>query len=120
EGYYLSPTLFDNVTPDMRIAKEEIFGPVLSIITVNNTKEAFEVANEVDYGLAASLFTKDLASAYEFAEHVESGMVHINHGTSSAAHLPFGGVKQSGFGAYSIGHSNIEFFTNTKAVYFQY
>ena len=120
EGYYLSPTLFDNVTPDMRIAKEEIFGPVLSIITVNNTKEAFEVANEVDYGLAASLFTKDLASAYVFAEHVESGMVHINHGTSSAAHLPFGGVKQSGFGAYSIGHSNIEFFTNTKAVYFQY
>jgi alpha-ketoglutaric semialdehyde dehydrogenase len=55
-----------------------------------------------------------------FADQVESGMVHINHGTASAAHLPFGGVKQSGYGAYSIGHSNIEFFTNVKAVYFQY
>lgn len=120
EGYYLAPTLFADVTPNMRIAKEEIFGPVLSIITVNDEKEALEVANSVDYGLAASIFTNNLASAYEFADKVESGMVHINHGTASAAHLPFGGVKQSGFGTYSIGHSNIEFFTNVKAVYFQY
>lgn len=120
EGFYMSPALFTDVTPDMVIAKEEIFGPVLSLIKVNDEKEAFEVANSVEYGLAASIFTNNLSSAYEFADQVESGMVHINHGTASAAHLPFGGVKQSGFGAYSIGHSNIEFFTNIKAVYFQY
>lgn len=119
-GYYFAPTLFDHVTPEMKIAKEEIFGPVLSIITVNDEEEALKVANSVEYGLAASIFTNNLSLAYMFADQVESGMVHINHGTASAAHLPFGGVKQSGYGAYSIGHSNIEFFTNVKAVYFQY
>lgn len=119
-GYYMSPTLFDNVTPEMRIAKEEIFGPVLSVIAVEDEKEAFAVANNVEYGLAAAIFTNNISLAYKFADQVESGMVHINHGTASAAHVPFGGVKNSGFGAFSIGHSNIEFFTDVKAVYFQY
>lgn len=119
-GSYMTPALFDQVTPDMRIAKEEIFGPVLSVIAVENEQEAFEVANSVAYGLAAAVFTENLSSAYRFAEQIESGMVHVNHGTASAAHMPFGGVKQSGFGAYSIGSTNKDFFTEMKVVYFQY
>lgn len=120
DGFYMVPALFDNVTPDMRIAREEIFGPVLSVITVENEAEALETANSVDYGLAASIFTNNLSSAFRFAEQVESGMVHVNHGTASEAHMPFGGVKQSGHGAFSIGSTNIEFYTELKVVYFQY
>jgi acyl-CoA reductase-like NAD-dependent aldehyde dehydrogenase len=120
KGAYMSPAIFTDVTPNMRIAKEEIFGPVLSVLAVDNIEEAFELANDVEYGLAAAVFTKDLSTAYQFADQVESGMVHINHGTASAAHLPFGGTKKSGFGAFSIGSTNVDFFTEVKAVYFQY
>jgi len=120
EGSYMVPALFDNVTSDMRIAKEEIFGPVLCVIEVENKEEAFRVANNVEYGLAASIFTTDYSSAHTFADQIETGMVHVNHGTASAAHMPFGGAKNSGFGAFSIGSSNTEFFTEVKAVYFQY
>lgn len=120
DGYFMTPALFDQVKPEMRIAKEEIFGPILSVLTVKDEQEAFAVANNVDYGLAASIFTKDISVAYQYAEKVQSGMVHINHGTASEAHMPFGGVKQSGFGAFSIGSSNKEFYTEMKVVYFQY
>jgi len=119
-GSYLTPAIFDRVTPEMRIAKEEIFGPVLSVIEVEDEDEAIRVANGTDYGLAASVFADGVSAAHRFAEALESGMVHINHGTASAAHMPFGGVKLSGFGAYSIGKSNAEFFTEVKAVYVQY
>ena len=120
KGAYMVPAIFTNAKSHMRIAKEEIFGPVLTVIAVETVEEAFEVANDVEYGLAASIFTKDLNEAYEFADQIESGMVHVNHGTASAAHLPFGGTKNSGFGAFSIGSSNVDFFTEVKAVYFQY
>jgi acyl-CoA reductase-like NAD-dependent aldehyde dehydrogenase len=120
DGFYMIPALFDKVTSDMKIAKDEIFGPVLSIISVENEKEAFNIANDSNYGLAASIFTNYLPAAYRFTEEVESGMVHVNHGTASAAHMPFGGVKQSGHGAFSIGSSNIEFYTEQKTIYFQY
>lgn len=120
EGAFMKPALLDLVTPKMRVAKEEIFGPVLCVIEVENKEEALEVANDVEYGLAASIFTDKVSSAYQFADEVEVGMVHINHGTASAAHAPFGGVKQSGAGAFSIGSSNVEFFTEMKVIYFEY
>lgn len=120
KGAYMQPAVFTDVKPEMRIAQEEIFGPVLAVLTVEDKKEAIEVANNVEYGLAASVFTDDLSTAYELTEQVESGMVHINHGTASAAHAPFGGTKHSGFGAFSIGSTNAEFFTEVKAVYVQY
>lgn len=119
-GNYMTPALFVDVMPDMTVAKEEIFGPVLSVIPVDNEQEALEVANSTEYGLAVSVFTDRLSAAHRFAERLESGMVHINHGTASAAHMPFGGVKMSGFGSYSIGSSNQEFFTEMKVVYIQY
>jgi len=120
EGSYMTPAIFDEVTPDMRIAKEEIFGPVLTIITVDTKEEALRVANNVEYGLAASIFTNDVSEAHLFADGIDSGMVHINHGTASAAHMPFGGIKHSGFGAFSIGSTNAEFYTEMKVVYFQW
>jgi acyl-CoA reductase-like NAD-dependent aldehyde dehydrogenase len=119
-GAFLEPTLIDRVSPGNLLARHEVFGPVLAIVPVRDTNQAFEVANSVEYGLAASIFTRDLDEALRFTRESETGMVHVNHGTNSEGHMPFGGVKGSGLGAYSIGHSNQEFFTSLKAVYFQY
>ncbi|HZG86420.1 aldehyde dehydrogenase family protein [Paenibacillus sp.] len=117
EGCYVAPTLFANVTKEMRIAREEVFGPVLCVMEADGEEEAAELANGTMYGLAASVFTDRLDSAERMKEALDAGMIHINHGTASQIHVPFGGVKSSGFGAYSIGHSNQEFYTNAKAVY---
>ncbi|AEC20121.1 hypothetical protein PT7_1581 [Pusillimonas sp. T7-7] len=117
QGHFLEPTLIDHVKPESRLAKEEVFGPVLSVISAGNAKQAFQIANSTEYGLAASIFTNDVNEALTFVRESGTGMVHVNHGTASEAHMPFGGVKMSGFGSYSIGHSNQEFFTTEKAVY---
>jgi acyl-CoA reductase-like NAD-dependent aldehyde dehydrogenase len=120
EGHYVSPALFTNVQKHMRIAKEEIFGPVLCVLEAGDIDEAVDIANSTEYGLAASVFTNSLETSQRLSSAIESGMIHINHGTASQIHVPFGGVKNSGFGAYSIGHSNQEFFTGIKAVYVKY
>jgi aldehyde dehydrogenase (NAD+) len=117
QGYFFAPTLFDRVPPDSPLAREEIFGPVLPVIRVRDFDEAVAVANETPYGLAASVFTSRPALAEEFGRRVEAGMIHVNHGTASQAHVPFGGVKGSGQGAYSIGRTAREFYTNVKAIY---
>ena len=117
EGFYHAPTLFDRVPAESPLALEEIFGPVLPVVRVRDFEEAVAVANGTRYGLAASLFTSRTAYMHEFARRVDAGMIHVNHGTASQAHVPFGGVKDSGQGAYSIGHTAREFFTNVKAVY---
>jgi acyl-CoA reductase-like NAD-dependent aldehyde dehydrogenase len=118
-GNFLEPALIDKVSPENLLARHEVFGPVLSLIKVRDVNQALDVANSVEYGLAASIFTRDVDEALRFVRESESGMVHVNHGTNSEAHMPFGGIKGSGLGAYSIGHSNLEFFTNMKAAYFQ-
>lgn len=120
EGYFYAPTLFDHVSSKSALAREEIFGPVLPLIRVNSAYEAFEVANSTRYGLAASLFTENPHLVNEFIQCVESGMVHINHGTASQAHIPFGGVKDSGQGAFSIGPTVKDAFTNVKTVYIKW
>ena len=117
QGYFYAPTILDKVKPDSPVAREEIFGPVLPVLRVRNAQEAIAIANDTPYGLAASLFTSRLSIISEFVEEVETGMVHVNHGTASQAHVPFGGVKDSGQGAYSIGPTVKDFFTSVKSVY---
>jgi aldehyde dehydrogenase (NAD+) len=117
EGYYFAPTLFDEVAPDSPLAREEMFGPVLPVIRVPDTETAVRVANDTRYGLAAAVFTSRMSLAHEFARRLETGMVHINHGTASHAHVPFGGRKDSGQGAFSIGPTAQDFYTTVKTVY---
>lgn len=117
DGYFYAPTVFDRVAADSPLALEEIFGPVLPVIRVGGLDEAIAVSNATRYGLAASLFATRLSDVNAFTRRVASGMIHINHGTASQAHVPFGGVKESGQGAYSIGPTASEFYTNAKAIY---
>jgi alpha-ketoglutaric semialdehyde dehydrogenase len=117
DGYYYAPTLITDVARGSDLATEEVFGPVLAVIPVATFEEALEVNNETRYGLTASIFTDDMDFAHRFITGSQTGMVHVNHGTISEGHVPFGGVKQSGQGAYAIGDTAREFYTAPKAVY---
>lgn len=97
-GYFITPTIFDGVTPDMCIAREEIFGPVLSVLTVKSADEAIELANDSEYGLTASIFTSNVRRAHRMARAVRAGTVTINCFGEGDITTPFGGYKQSGFG----------------------
>jgi alpha-ketoglutaric semialdehyde dehydrogenase len=121
EGYWLAPTVFDRVKPDMRLAREEIFGPVLSVIRVPDADAAFEAANAVEYGLAASVYTRDVRAIFQFVDRVDVGIAHVNQPTlGGEVHLPFGGVKASGIGPHEQGREAIDFFTKVKSVYINY
>ena len=120
-GYFVQPTIFDRVTPDMRIAQEEIFGPVLSVLRVPDTASALAVANAVRYGLAASIYTRDLAAAFSFIDQLEAGIIHVNSPTvGGEAHVPFGGMKATGVGLREMGREAVGFFTELKVVYLDY
>lgn len=117
EGTYYPATVVTDVKPGTALATEEVFGPVLAIIPVDDFDEAIAVTNETQYGLSAAVFTEDMDLAHRFVTEARSGMVHVNHGTVSEGHLPFGGVAQSGQGAFGIGDTSREFFTTRKVVY---
>jgi alpha-ketoglutaric semialdehyde dehydrogenase len=117
KGCYIEPTLITNVTPQMKVAQEEIFGPVLVVITVDSFEEALQVANDTPYGLSACLFSNELPFIYTFLLDIESGMAHVNHGTVTDNTMPFGGVKASGLGPFSKGKTNKDFFTTYKVTY---
>jgi methylmalonic acid semialdehyde dehydrogenase len=120
-GYFVEPTVFDKVTPDMRIAQEEIFGPVLSILRVKDFDEAMLVANDSQYGLTSSIFTNDPNLIFRFVDEIETGMTHINSPTTGGeAHIPFGGVKMTGIGAREQGSTALDFYTELKVVYVDY
>jgi acyl-CoA reductase-like NAD-dependent aldehyde dehydrogenase len=117
-GWFYRPTIFTGVTPQMRIAKEEIFGPVLSVIKVADFDEAIRVANNVDYGLSSSIFTQDVNRAFRAMRDIEAGITYINGATIGAeCHLPFGGVKDTGNGHREGGWTVYEFFSEVKTVY---
>jgi methylmalonic acid semialdehyde dehydrogenase len=121
KGFFVQPTVFDRVTPDMRIAREEIFGPVLSVLRVADFEEALRVANDSEYGLSSSIFTSDNASVFRFVEEIETGMTHINSPTTGGeAHVPFGGIKSTGVGAFEQGSTALDFYTELKVVYVDY
>ncbi len=119
-GRFFAPTVFDRVTPDMRIAREEIFGPVISVIRYGDFDEAIRIVNDTPFGLTSALFSNRNDLINRFIDDVQSGMIHINHGTTPDSHMPFGGVADSGLGAYSVGASAAAFYTTEHAVYNQY
>ena len=121
KGFFVRPTVFDNVTPDMRIAREEIFGPVLSVLRVKDFDEAMQVANDTDYGLSSSIFSNDAARIFRFVDEIETGMTHINSPTTGGeAHIPFGGIKATGIGDREQGSTALDFYTELKVVYVDY
>ncbi|MCA1592653.1 MAG: aldehyde dehydrogenase family protein [Acidobacteria bacterium] len=121
KGYFIKPTVFAGVTPDMRIAREEIFGPVLSVIRVRDFDEAMRVANDSEYGLSSSIFTNDAARIFRFVDEIETGMTHINSPTTGGeAHVPFGGIKSTGIGEREQGSTALDFYTELKVVYVDY
>jgi alpha-ketoglutaric semialdehyde dehydrogenase len=121
KGAYFQPTLFTNVKPHMRIAKEEIFGPVVSIIPVKNIQEAIKVANGVEYGLSSAIYTNDIRNAFLAMKEIETGITYVNNSTIGAeVHLPFGGMKNTGNGTREAGIEGIHEFSETKTLYIDY
>jgi acyl-CoA reductase-like NAD-dependent aldehyde dehydrogenase len=120
-GYFIEPTIFDGVSPSMRIFKEEIFGPVLSVATAASLEEALQFANAVEYGLTTSIFTQDVTKVMQFVDEVETGMVHVNEPTvGGEAQLPFGGTKSTGVGEREMAEEGLNFFTEIKTVFINY
>ena len=115
-GFYVEPTIFDGVRNDMRIAREEIFGPVLSAITFTEEDEAIRIANDTMYGLAAGIWTDDVNRAHRAARAIKAGVVWVNTFDTGDISAPFGGFKQSGFGRDKSLHS-LEKYTDLKTVW---
>jgi len=117
EGYYIDPTIFTNVTHDMAIAREEIFGPVLAVIKVKDYEEAIRLSNDSDFGLSASIYTTNIPKAFDFINRSEVGLVQVNDETGGAEpQAPFGGMKNSSTGAREQGQAAKEFFTTFKTI----
>jgi aldehyde dehydrogenase (NAD+) len=118
-GHFVQPTVLTNVRPDMRIAQEEVFGPVVGVMEAADLEEALAIANNVSYGLSATIVTNDLRKAIRFVERSEVGMVKVNQPTTGASvQAPFGGFKNSGSGMFrEMGNGAIEFYTRIKTVY---
>jgi len=120
-GWFFQPTIFTDVTPEMRIAKEEIFGPVLSVIRAKSLEESISILNNTIYGLSSSIYTRDVNKAFTAVQDIKAGITYVNVPTIGAeAHLPFGGVKQTGNGHREGGWTVYDFFTEWKAVYVDY
>jgi aldehyde dehydrogenase (NAD+) len=121
KGWFFEPTIFDGVLPSMRIAREEIFGPVLSVLRAHSFEEAITILNDSLYGLSSSIYTRDVNKAFAAIRDIKAGITYINVPTIGAeAHLPFGGVKQTGNGHREGGWAVYDFFTEWKSVYIDY
>ena len=120
-GFFVEPAIFDHVDANMRIAQEEIFGPVLSLIRVPDNESALSVANNVRFGLSASVYTNDVAAMFRFVDRLDAGILHVNSPTvGGEAHVPFGGMKATGVGLREMGRVAIDFYTELKVVYVDY
>ncbi|MDX1421192.1 MAG: aldehyde dehydrogenase family protein [Rubricoccaceae bacterium] len=121
DGFFFQPTLFTDVTRDMRVAREEIFGPVLSVIKVKSFDEAISVANDVEYGLSSAVYTQDVARAFRALRDIDAGITYVNGPTIGAeAHMSFGGVKATGNGHREGGWEVYDFYTETKTCYIDF
>ncbi len=121
KGFFYTPTVFGGVAPTMRIAREEVFGPVVSVIECDGFEQAITIANGIEYGLSTALYSRNVNLAYKAMRDLEAGITYINAPTIGAeVHLPFGGVKQTGNGHREGGTGALDFYTTWKAVYVDY
>jgi acyl-CoA reductase-like NAD-dependent aldehyde dehydrogenase len=121
DGFFFSPTIFTDIRPGSRMATEEIFGPVLSVLRFKELDEAIRINNEVKYGLSSSIYTRDAVASFRAFQDLDNGITYVNAPTIGAeAHLPFGGVKQTGNGHREGGWEVYEFYSETKVCYLDY
>jgi acyl-CoA reductase-like NAD-dependent aldehyde dehydrogenase len=121
DGHFFEPTIFTGIDPMDRMAQEEIFGPVLSVIAVEGYQEAATALNQTRYGLSSSIFTRDVNAAFRAMRDFETGLVYVNAGTTGAeTHLPFGGIKATGNGHREAGHAALDTYTEWKSIYVDY
>ncbi|HEY4085066.1 MAG TPA: aldehyde dehydrogenase family protein, partial [Bryobacteraceae bacterium] len=121
KGYFVEPTIFADVAPDATIAQEEIFGPVLAIIRANDYDDAMRIANNVRFGLSASILTKDLSAAFKYIHDIEAGLITVNLPSAGVEYqLPFGGVKDSSSGFREQGSVAINFYSELATIYMKY
>ncbi|MFC1496769.1 aldehyde dehydrogenase family protein, partial [Candidatus Margulisiibacteriota bacterium] len=121
KGYFIEPTIFDNVDIDSKIAQEEIFGPVLCVFKIKSLDEGIKKVNQVEYGLTASIFTKNVDLAVHAMDKLEAGCCYINGPTfGSEPHMPFGGLKKSGNSRREPGTQAIDVFSEWKTIYIDY
>ena len=118
-GYFIEPTIFQGVTPDMKIAREEIFGPVLGIMPMKTAEDSLAVASDTDYGLHATVFTQDIDRALHMARALPCGTVSVNGFSEGDIKTPFGGYKQSGSLARDNGTEALEQYLQTKTIWIQ-
>jgi aldehyde dehydrogenase (NAD+) len=117
-GFFFQPTVLTDVRPDMRVAQEEIFGPVVGFVKVKSLEEAIAVNNNTPFGLSSSIFTTNVHAAFTAMRDLNTGIVYVNHGTTGAeTHLPFGGTRGTGNGHREAGHTMLDAFTEWKSVY---
>jgi aldehyde dehydrogenase (NAD+) len=117
-GFFFQPTVLTNVQPGMRVAQEEIFGPVVSFVRVRSLEEAIAVNNATPFGLSSSIFTSNVNAAFTAMRDLTTGIVYVNHGTTGAeTHLPFGGTRGTGNGHREAGHTMLDAFTEWKSLY---
>jgi aldehyde dehydrogenase (NAD+) len=120
-GWFHEPTIFADVQPEMRIAQEEIFGPVVSVLPIDGLAHGIEVANGVSYGLSSAIYTRNVNAAFAAMRDLHTGIVYVNAPTIGAeTHLPFGGTKQTGNGHRESGDAALDFYSEWKTIYVDY
>jgi len=121
KGYFIEPTIFADVKPKMCIAQEEVFGPVLALMIAEDFEHAMELANDVRFGLSASIVSRDLTRVHQFIDRIEAGLITVNLPTAGVEYqLPFGGTKESSYGMREQGPAAIDFYSETRTVYMRY
>jgi aldehyde dehydrogenase (NAD+) len=121
KGFFIEPTIFSGVSCEMRIAQEEVFGPVLALMVAEDFEDALRMANDVRFGLSASIISKDLTRVHQFINRIEAGLITVNLPTAGVEYqLPFGGTKESSYGMREQGPQALDFYTETRTVYLKY